>query len=828
MPVNPNLQAAVKVFHKLGWNEVTRKNLMELPTGTSEQRAVAVAGLKSGAWETWDENLRRPYNHAGVKLQKLALFAIRMGVSAPRTVSLLNQHVRSYPASVLFPLIAQRGEKFATQFIKAVYGTRVPRPSDFYTSFEHHTTCIRLVAGLGGFSVPVPAVAGYIQDWSTFMVSLLPEHLDPTDTDWMSKPWHMYEDISFQTCAPLFREHVEKGIATNVSILGSFGKVLVAGALLGLLERDEVLTLLMQRLETAQRPVERHRMVEYLVTDLAITDAEMLAHLDLFIAALATSDATYCSAFGPKVIALAPEPKLVDAAIGPLHLTTATGQHKTLKSLLDKPVPTQETIATLEPRIRELAGSRNSTVAKLAGKLLEHWNLHCQAPHAVTELLPWQATPPLWNCPKFDKGPVTLEGFIDAERQLTPLRVDIHSEKRDALLVALANDDMGVARRAASTSTCYEFQQWARGEEILRGSARRLGVMQARAVAIADNLGTIPVLLSEPTYQDLSIDFTDLMQRLAQYQAAGVEAMEPDLQLALFRLNLDTADPELALECTVPVRVLRTHLSLARKSAGDIIAAYIRDPLPEPPLDETSFRELTTGCNTYAPDAPLYPRSIRNLPNRLSRIYTLEKGIPVGLFPAWRVAPTTRLVRSSIGKSRWTAAEIACDVTQLARSRQPLGAGFVMNLLALQQPGPLPVHEKTASALFDAWDRGLLIPGVADATLVEWAVSPTKLKGLGKTLEQLAHEGLLSLVWPVLDPLLQWTMKAPKSPAGTSEIAEAILSLVPSVIHAVVSGEADANQLKLPGVQHYAAQPQSNNTTKAARKTLTLIPAELL
>ncbi|MDO5098377.1 MAG: DUF6493 family protein [Corynebacterium sp.] len=826
MAVNPKLQAAVEVFRELGWNDVSRQNLMALPTGTSEQRAIAVAGLKSGTWETFDAKLRRPCNHAGVNLQKLALFAIRMGVPAPRALSLLNRYVRSYPAPIRFPLIAGRGEKFATQFIKAVYGTRVPRPDDFYVSFDHYSTCIRLVAGNGGFSVPVPSVAGYIQDWSTFIVSLLPEHVDPTETAWMSKPWHMDEDISFHTFAPTFREHVDKGIAANLSVLGSFGKVLVAGAIMRLLPREEVLTVFMQQIESPQRPAQRRRMVEYLVTDLAVTDTEMLAHLDVFSAALATSDPVYCAAFGPKIIALAPEPKLVDAATGPLYLTTATGQREALKALLDKPVPTADTIATLEPRIRELAQSRNTAVAKLAVKLLEHWNLDPQVSQDVAEVLPWHPAPPLWDCPKFDKGPATLDAFVDAERQLTPLRVDIHSEKRDALLVALANEDVAVARRAASTSKCVEFQRWARGEEILQGKGRRLGLLQARAVAIADRLGSIPVLLSEPTYEDLSIDFADLMHRLSHYQAAGVEVMEPDLQLALFRLNLDTADPEAALDCNVPVRMLRTHV--LDETAGEIVAAYIRDPLPEPPLVATNFRHWAVNCETFAPDQPVYPESIAYLPNRLIRTYTSENGIPVGVFPRWTVAPTPHITRSYIGKSKYAAEEVACDVTQLARSRKPLGAGFVMNLLALQQPGPLPVHEKTAAALFDAWDRGLLIPGIADATLVEWAVTPTKLVGLGKTLEQLAHEGLLSLVWPVLDPLLKWTIQAPKPPAGTSDIAEAILALAPSVIHAVESGDADADQLKLPSVHHYANLPKSNKTTKAAQKILALIPPELL
>ncbi len=807
MSTKQELQAAVEVFRELGWEDATQDMIMGLPAGTKEQRAVAVAGLKSGEWQKYSEEERSFINQTGVDLTMLTLFAIRMGVPAPRCISLIDNYNRFANLDALPFIVAERGEKFAQSFIKAACGSRMPAPGFKFLSAAPETV-LRLVFGDYGVDLGIPSYPTYLQDWACLVCFLFPSGgVDPSDAEWMEQPYRNEAELKFSALSPTFRAHVEAGLSAGVGLSGSFGRAIFIGATVGLLSRDEALSAIARGLDLAQRQGERRRLVALLTEDFQVTDAEISAHFAHFATALATSDPTYCAAFGSRIIALASELQLVDAAAGPLHVTTATGQKAALKALVEKPTPPREIIAQLEPRITKLATSRNAAVQKLAAGLLARWNI--EESEEEGEFLPWVSAPPLWECPRFDKGPVTLENFISAVRRSTFGLLDVHAERRNALLVALANEDMDVARRAVDMCEDYESWLWFTSSKKGRNG---LNPVVARSAALVESLGKIPVLLSEPSYEDLSIDFDDLMGRLELYREAGADVMEPDLQLALFRLNLDTADAAKARAVDVPMRVFGADH--ANNSAGTIIASFIENPITEPSL-------VAKLEKTFVPAAPTYPSTLGLLPPRLTRWVKDTGVLPVGLFPAWMVTPATHLVRSSIGRSKEVAADIACAVAQLARSRRPLGAGFVMNLLALQQPGSLPVHEDIAAALFDAWERGLIQPGVADPALLEWSTSPAKFSGLAPTLEQLAQDGLLSIVWPVLDGLLGL---APKPSAATAEVAEAICALLPSVVHAVEQHQASREQLALPALRRFAGMSKANKTTAAAKKALALIP----
>ena len=115
-------------------------------------------------------------------------------------------------------------------------------------------------------------------------------------------------------------------------------------------------------------------------------------------------------------------------------------------------------------------------------------------------------------------------------------------------------------------------------------------------------------------------------------------------------------------------------------------------------------------------------------------------------------------------------------------------------------------------------------PGVADVRLLDWAPTPSNLAALARACGELAAEGLLSVVWPVLDDVLLASLRAPRMLAGTAEVAETMRSLLPAVLAAVASGAATAASLEVPGVRALAARAGSSNAVTAARATVRLLP----
>ena len=93
MTVNPRLHEAVEIFRELGWDKADVSDAPTLPLGTKEQQKAAVAGLKTGNWGEYGR-IRSNYigwiSAVNVNETMLALFAVRLGVTPPRAVSLLQ------------------------------------------------------------------------------------------------------------------------------------------------------------------------------------------------------------------------------------------------------------------------------------------------------------------------------------------------------------------------------------------------------------------------------------------------------------------------------------------------------------------------------------------------------------------------------------------------------------------------------------------------------------------------------------------------------------------------------------------------------------------
>jgi hypothetical protein len=158
---------------------------------------------------------------------------------------------------------------------------------------------------------------------------------------------------------------------------------------------------------------------------------------------------------------------------------------------------------------------------------------------------------------------------------------------------------------------------------------------------------------------------------------------------------------------------------------------------------------------------------------------------------------------------------------QAARRAAPLPPGASVNFMASLRSLTPDAAEDAMLAGTEAWERGLLRPGVADVAFLDWSTEPpSNLTALATALEGLAADGLLSVVWPVLDEIIGAVLKAPKLIAGTAELAELMLALLPEVEAAIEKGLADGSALALPNIRALARREGSSRAVTAA-KTLT-------
>ena len=116
MKTNPHLTDALAIFTTLDWHHATAEQALTLPLGSPEQQATALAGLRSGDWGSFGKLGPHRYGYRSIVTvdeTMLLLFAIRVGISAKRTIEL----ARLGDSEVLLPVIESRGEQFISSFI---------------------------------------------------------------------------------------------------------------------------------------------------------------------------------------------------------------------------------------------------------------------------------------------------------------------------------------------------------------------------------------------------------------------------------------------------------------------------------------------------------------------------------------------------------------------------------------------------------------------------------------------------------------------------------------------------------------------------------------
>ncbi|QIK71397.1 hypothetical protein G7070_02710 [Propioniciclava coleopterorum] len=793
------LADAVAVFRELGWADADLSRALELPLGTPEQRAVARKGVAKGVWGAFGEVGPNRYawvSAIGVDGKLFLVFALRQGVSARRAAQLLRD-VRTTGLDQALAAVFEAGNPGAV--------ARALFPGDGGQPWTVQAALRLLVPG----DEEPPTGRAYLRAWTRLAERALIHNAGGKDL----ARWR-------------FADHVRAAIAAGVPAAGSpeagpIALVLGRGVELGLLERDEAVELSFGGLDASARPSDRITWLDTLA-GLGVTDADLLERADALVPLLGFGDAALIERLTPILLA-GDDATAVDVVLVALAAKTKKTRRAVLEAAASRPRPAgAELVADV---VAGQAADTDRGVARAAAALAASWGLDAApvAPGPAPVTGAWRPTPPLWTVPAFRVPEATPGALTDAAATLTGRAStavpDVEVERFWALAVAVAHADAEAAR-AALRGVKQEWRialgaaaSWVRGEpcafaDRLAGESEwqttdvHLGLIRARDAQLAERLGELPVLLSTPSRDDLSVLPDALTERLARYAVAGVAVAEADLVLAATRLDLPAVtDAHRAAWRDLDVPVLGSRGPIAA-SAGPTLAAYTLDPVLEPAPSPTGSAD--------GHGQVVKPASLAAFPPRLGGGWS---GVEQGVHPAWARAFSS----GDDGIPTGTA------LRQLARRAAPLSDMHAADLLTAQRDLLDADPDGAAQAALEAFERGLLLPGAADAALL--AEPPTALASLALAWQDTAQLGLASVVWGALDALALGSVLAQRLQPGTAEVVDALAALAPEVRAAVSAGHADAAVWDLPGLRRLAERSGSSRAVTAARAMVADLPA---
>lgn len=797
--------AAVEVFRELGWVEATDEDVPTLPLGDPEQRRIALAGLRSGEFGGFGSVGPNHYgwvSYVDVDTTRLGLYAIRVGVDARRAAKLM----RFENSPVLGEVLAQRGPAYVTTFIELTFRG------------EQWGATQMVVPLLDRLGLDVPANTTYLSGWAELAGRTLQVTAGQVQV--------RRDDDQLVPLGGLVREHVRAAVGAGVPATGPLPRVVAELVVRGVLTREEAVGLALEGLDTAQRPGDRKAWAETLVGPLGLGQAEMVEHADALVAALSQGEAPVVEAFGPALVLHGDEDTLLDVLTLGLMVRTKKTRLALLAAAATRSAPAPDRVADLVATLVELRSGTDRALSRSAGAVLDAW---VPGDQAVVDAegagagadegvrFAWPPVPPLWEVPRFSPGEVSTAALTDLAAELTSRPedvLDLAAERFLQVAVALGHrdlDDVRVALRGLRPTWSPGISaaaDWLSGNHIRmldRGNTVSAPPW-ARDAAVFQRLGTIPCLLSTPSWEDLRVDLADLVERLDAHASAGAAVAEADLLLALLRLEVTSATPALrtrleSLDLPVVLQSgepLPVHL-------GRLVLDALDHPLVEP-----------TGTRIPEDSGLVLPGWIGQFPPRIRRRewYALPDHTTV---PAWQTAGARWLEPSP-------RADAGLLALQFVRRAHPLTPATAVNLIGMLRSPHARAEADLHTALAQAWQRGLLRPGVADGSLLDWVRTPSALAAFSSACLGLAEEGLAPVVWSALDPLVVTSLEKPRLLSGTAEVVEAIETLLPTVTGAVADSSAPASALDLPGVRELASRGGSSRATVAARRVVALLP----
>ena len=825
------LERAVAIYRSLGYEETTYENILSLGIGTKEEQGIARDGLKSGEWVQIKQLSENSYGFApviDVDLKKLAVFAVRIGVEAKRAANVIGRG-----DEISLQAIMDRGENFAIHFISAA-------ESGNRRAWEHSLSvlgmlCLKL---LHRMNLPIPESVEYMKDWAAASSVILLG----TQKDYLFDESFTLEK---EEILGRFIEHIEKGISLNMPGTGPFPDLLFFGVENHLLRKEAAKEYIFDALYIAKRPGDRKAWVE-LLDKLGCAEKDYIDRAENLIPLLGLGESPLMERFAPALIENISEELLYPVLIS----CTSAKVKKTKKMLLnsvlkrEKPKSANDFAEWLSLYLQD----EDKSIAGLAEKLALSWGLVLEQEESTKELQSlWRESPMLWEVPRFSLGEETAESLTDMVALLSDRKEcveDLLFEQFLALSnhIAYKNPEEAKISLAgipnSDSGTLWTLGRWARGiemrpveesrqrfwqgeKEIVKIEYRELLTM--RRENLFRTMGQWPCLLSTPSFEDLSISVEDLLERLSLYRAEKFSYVsEPDLQLALTRLDMETFSQEDISKCkedrskcTEKLKDIDLKIQLPSGEflqdeegkdilLGELIAAYLQDPYVEP--------DFFPGETPYWKVELKMPESLKALPYRLSYSHNALFSI----FPNWGDYSLTAVHRDfEVYHGQ------GIILRQLARRRKPLSKGALMNWIAVFGKLSDENAEDALKANREAWERGLLLPGLADISYLDWSGGElSNLANLAVAMDFMANEGMLSLVWRAACDTVEQSLKMPRILAGTAEIVKFLRDYMDEVVLAVEKKLASKEALEMKAIRILAGKSGSSKSVSYAKEIL--------
>ena len=818
------LERAVAIYRSLGYEETAYEDILSLGIGTKEEQGIARDGLKSGEWVQVKPLSENSYGFApviDVDLKKLAVFAIRIGVEAKRAANVIGRG-----DEISLQAIMARGENFAIHFISAA-------ESSNRRAWEHSLSvlgmlCLKL---LHRMNLPIPESVEYMKDWAAASSVILLG----------AKKDYLFDDsftLEKEEILRRFIEHIEKGISLNMPATGPFPDLLFFGVENHLLSKEAAKEYIFDALYIAKRPGDRKAWVE-LLDKLGCVEKDFLDRAENLIPLLGLGESHLLERFAPVLIENISEellyPVLISCTSAKVKKTKKMLLHSVLKR--EKPKSANDFAEWLSLYLQD----GDMSIAALAEKLALSWGLILEQEESNKELRGlWRESPKLWEVPRFSLGEGTAESLTDMVAELSDRKECVEDllfeqflalanhiayknpEEAKMSLLGIPNSDSGTLwtlgrwARGIETKPVEESRQrfWQGEKEIVKIEYRELLTM--RRELLFRTMGQWPCLLSTPSFEDLSISIEDFLERLSLYQAEKISYVsEPDLQLALTRLDMETWSKEDRSGYAEKLKEIDLKIQLPSGEflqdeegkdvlLGELITDYFQDPYVEP--------DFFPGETPYWKVELKMPESLKALPYRLAYSHNALFSI----FPNWGDYSLTAVHRDfEVYHGQ------GIILRQLARRRKPLSKGALMNWIAVF--GRLS-DENAGDALKankEAWERGLLLPGLADISYLDWSGGElSNLANLAAAMDFMANEGMLSLVWKAACDTVEQSLKMPRILAGTAEIVKFLRDYLDEVILAVEKKLASKDALEMKPIRILAGKSGSSKAVSYAKEIL--------
>ena len=828
------LESAVAIYRSLGYEETAYENILSLGIGTKEEQEIARDGLKSGEWVQIKQLSENSYGFApvidveDVDLKKLAVFAIRIGVEAKRAANVIGRGDETALQAIM-----ARGENYAAHFISAA-------ESGNRRAWEHSLSvlgmlCLKL---LHRMNLPIPESVEYMKDWAAASSVILLG----------AKKDYLFDEnftLEKEEILGRFIEHIEKGISLNMPGTGPFPDLLFFGVEKHLLSKEAAKEYIFDALYIAKRPGDRKAWVE-LLDKLGCAEKDYIDRAENLIPLLGLGESPLLERFAPVLLENLSEDLLYSVLIS----CTSAKVKKTKKMLLnsvlkrEKPKTANDFAEWLSLYLQD----EDKSIAGLAEKLALSWGLRLEQEESNEELRGlWRECPKLWKVPRFSLGEGTAESLTDMVALLSHRKECVEDllfeqflalanhiayknpEEAKMSLLGIPNSDSGALwtlgrwARGIETKPVEESRQrfWQGEKEIVKIEYRELLTM--RRENLFRTMGQWPCLLSTPSYEDLSISLEDLLARLSLYQAEKFSYVsEPDLQLALTRLDMETFSQEDISKCKEDrskcvEKLQELDLKIQLPSGeflqdeegkelllGELVTAYLQDPYVEPVFfpGETPYWKVELNM----------PKSLKALPYRLSYSHNALFSI----FPNWGDYSLTAVHRDfEVYHGQ------GIILRQLARRRKPLSKGALMNWIAVFGRLSDENAEEALIANHEAWERGLLLPGIADISYLDWSGGElSNLANLAAAMDFMANEGMLSLLWKAACDAVEESLKMPRILAGTAEIIKLLRDYLDEVILAVEKKLVPKEALEMKAIRILVGKSGSSKAVSYAKEIL--------